>query len=213
MRVAKDTLDAQQAIFDNRQRLFKEGAIAQKDVNDAQVNLSQARNQYEIARKRLEDLQGFGNDQALKAAAAQRDAAKGRFDTVQAQLSYARITSPIDGVVTDRPLYAGESVSSGSPIITVMDLSQIVARAHIAPSEAAELKVGDDANLIGAGRRADCRQGDPDQSRARRNEHDRRSVDSGRPTRMDVCVPGRACVWKSSPGRCPARWSFRKPRS
>ena len=51
--------------------------------------------------------------------------------------------------MTDRPLYAGESVSSGNPIVTVMDLSQIVARAHIAPSEAAELKVGADANLIG----------------------------------------------------------------
>ena len=49
----------QQTVFDNRQRLFKEGAIAQKDVNDAQVALSQARNQYELARKHLEDLQGF----------------------------------------------------------------------------------------------------------------------------------------------------------
>ena len=77
VRVAKDTLDAQQAVYENRQRLFTEGAIAQKDVNDAQVNLSQARNQYEMARKRLEDLQGFGNDQALKAATAQRDAARG----------------------------------------------------------------------------------------------------------------------------------------
>ncbi len=28
----------QQAVFDNRQRLFREGAIAQKDVNDAQVD-------------------------------------------------------------------------------------------------------------------------------------------------------------------------------
>jgi len=149
VRVAKDTLDAQQAIYENRQRLFKEGAIAQKDVNDAQVNLSQARNQYEIAGKRLEDLQGFGKDQALKAATAQRDAAKGRYDAAQAQLSYAKITSPIDGVVTDRPLYAGESVSSGNSIVTVMDLSQVVARAHIAQSEATALKVGSDANVIG----------------------------------------------------------------
>ena len=150
VRVAKDTLDAQQAVYENRQRLFKEGAIAQKDVNDAQVNLSQARNQFEMARKRLEDLQGFGNDQALKAATAQRDAARARSEAAQAQLSYATITSPIDGIVTDRPLYAGESVASGSPIITVMDLSQVVARAHITPSEAAELKVGADASLIGA---------------------------------------------------------------
>src|SRR3954466_1027109 len=36
-RAAKDTLDAQQAVLDSRQALFKEGAIAQKDVNDAQV--------------------------------------------------------------------------------------------------------------------------------------------------------------------------------
>ena len=32
-----------------------------------------------------------------------------------------------------------------------MDLSQIVARAHLAPGEAAELTVGGDANLIGPG--------------------------------------------------------------
>jgi len=149
VRVAKDTLDAAQAVFDNRQRLFTEGAIAQKDVNDAQVNLSQARNQYEIAQKRFQDLQGFGREQALKAATAQRDAARGRYEAAQAQLGYARITSPIDGVVTDRPQYTGESVASGSPIVTVMDVSQIVARAHLAPGEAAELKLGGDASVIG----------------------------------------------------------------
>ena len=179
VRVAKDTLDATQAIFDNRQRLFKEGAIAQKDVNDAQVNLSQARNQYEIAQKRLQDLQGFGREQALKAATAQRDAARGRYEAAQAQLGYARITSPIDGVVTDRPQYTGESVASGSPIVTVMDLSQIVARAHLAPSEASELKLGGDAKRDWAGRRPHSRQGDTNQSRARRDRHDRRSLDPG----------------------------------
>jgi len=42
-RAAKDALDAQQAIYDNRQRLLREGAIAEKDVNDARATLSQAR--------------------------------------------------------------------------------------------------------------------------------------------------------------------------
>ena len=213
VRVAKDTLDAQQAVFDNRQRLFKEGAIAQKDVNDAQVNLSQARNQYEIARKRLEDLQGFGREQALKAATAQRDAARGRYEAAQAQLGYARIVSPIDGVVTDRPLYAGESVASGSPIVTVMDLSQIIARAHLAPSEAAELKVGGDANLIGPDGAPDSRQGDPDQSRARRDRHDGRSVGPGGQSRWAPQARVESAGRDRSPGRCRARWSFLKPPS
>ena len=38
-RAAKEAFDAAQAVFDNRQRLYREGAIAQKDVNDAQVTL------------------------------------------------------------------------------------------------------------------------------------------------------------------------------
>jgi len=151
VRAAKDALDAQQAVFDNRQRLFREGAIAQKDVNDAQVTLSQARTQYETARRRLEDLHGFARDQELKAAAAQRDAARGRHDSAQAQLGYTRITSPIDGVVTDLPFYAGEMPASGQPVVTVMDLSKVIARTHVSQSDAAELAVGNDANLIGPG--------------------------------------------------------------
>ena len=121
-RATKDALDAQQAIYDGRQSLYKEGAIAQKDVNEAQANLSQARSQYETARKRLEDLQAFAREQALKAASAQRDVAKGHNESAQAQLSYSRITSPIDGVVTELSFYPGEMAPGGAPIVTVMDL-------------------------------------------------------------------------------------------
>jgi HlyD family secretion protein len=149
VQTAKASLDASQSVFENRQRLFREGAIAQKDVNEAQVNFAQAKQQYEMAEKHLNDLRGFGNEQALKAAAAARDQARARQDAAVAQLSYTRITSPIDGIVTDRPLYAGETPQSGNPIVTVMDLSSVIARAHIAPAEAAELKVGDEASLIG----------------------------------------------------------------
>jgi HlyD family secretion protein len=151
VRAAKGAMDAQQMFFDGRQALFKQGAIAQKDVNDAQVALVQAKNQYEIAQKRLDDLRGGANAQAIKAAGAQRDAAKGRYDNALAQLSYSKITSPIDGVVTDRPVYAGEMPPSGMPIITVMDIARVIAKAHIPPAQAMELKVGDEAHLLSPG--------------------------------------------------------------
>jgi multidrug efflux pump subunit AcrA (membrane-fusion protein) len=148
-KAADDAVAAQQALFDNRQRLYREGAIAQKDVNDAQVALSQARTQAETARKHLEDLRSFANDQTLKAAAAQRDAARGHNESAQAQLSYSRITSPIDGVVTDLPFYPGETPPAGMPVVTVMDVSRVIARTHVSQSEASEMTVGDDARLIG----------------------------------------------------------------
>ena len=47
-KAAADAVSAQQAVFDSRQRLYREGAVAQKDVNDAQVALSQARAQAEV---------------------------------------------------------------------------------------------------------------------------------------------------------------------
>jgi len=150
-RAAKDALDAAQAAYDNRQRLLREGAIAEKDVNDSRSALSQARTQSETARKHFEDLKGFAHEQTLKAAAAQREAARGRLESAQAQLGYSRITSPIDGVVTDLPYYAGETPPGGQPVVTVMDLSQVIARTHVSQAEAAELKVGDEANLVAPG--------------------------------------------------------------
>jgi len=148
VRSAKEAMDAQQKLYESRLALFKEGAISQKDVNDAQVALTQMRSQYEIAQNHQESVQSVSREQSVKSAAAQRNAAKARVEGAQAQLSYSRITSPIAGVVTDRPLYAGEMASSGGPIITVMDLSQVIARAHVSQEDAAHLKVGDTASLL-----------------------------------------------------------------
>jgi HlyD family secretion protein len=150
VRTTKDAMEAQQKLFENRQALYREGAISQKDVNDAQVALAQARSQYEQAVKHLETLQSVSKEQSIKAAAAQRDAAKARADAAEAQLSYSRIVSPIDGVVTDRPLFAGEMPPSGGPIITVMDVSQVIARAHVSQADVKELKVGNAANILPA---------------------------------------------------------------
>jgi len=148
-KAAQDAVNAQQAVFDSRQRLYREGAIAQKDVNDAQVALSQARAQFETARKRLDDLRSFANEQTLRGAAAQRDAARGRNEAAQAQYSYSRITSPIDGVVTDLPFYPGETGPSGAPVVTVMDVSRVIARTHVSQADAAFVTLGNDARLVG----------------------------------------------------------------
>jgi multidrug efflux pump subunit AcrA (membrane-fusion protein) len=148
-KATQDAANAAQTVFDSRQQLYREGAIAQKDVNDAQVALSQARAQADTARRHLEGLQAVGNEAALKSAAAQRDAARGHNESAQAQLNFTRLTSPIDGVVTDLPLYPGETPASGAAVVTVMDLSRVIARTHVSQAEAQELAVGDAATIIG----------------------------------------------------------------
>jgi multidrug efflux pump subunit AcrA (membrane-fusion protein) len=144
---AKQMLDAQQKIYNSRQELFQQGAIPRKELDQAGVDLTQARNQYQIAQKHLDALMATGKQQALKSAAGQLQSAKGKFMGAAAQMSYSQIRSPIDGVVTDRPLYPGEMAATGTPIVTVMDISQVIAKAHIPQPEAALLKVGDKATI------------------------------------------------------------------
>ncbi len=148
---AKAAFDAQQKMYDSRKELFDQGALPRRDLDSAQVALAQARSQYEQAAKQLDDLQRIGRDLALRSAAGQLAAAKGKYLGAQAQLSYSEIRSPIDGVVTDRPLFPGELAAANQPLLTVMDTSKLIAKAHIAAAQAALLKVGDPAQIKLAG--------------------------------------------------------------
>ena len=144
---AKKMLDAQEKVYQSRQELFQQGALPRKELDQALVDVTQARNQYEIAEKHYTALQKIGNPQGIKSAAGQLQSARGRYLGAEAQLSYSEIRSPINGVITDRPLYPGEMAAAGTPLITVMDTSAVIAKAHIPQPEAAQLKTGDPATL------------------------------------------------------------------
>lgn len=144
---AKENLNAQQKLFDSRQALFNQGAIPRKDLDAAAVSLVQARAQFEQAQKHLNGLKAGANQNALKSARAQLIAAEGKQKGAEAQLQYSQIRSPINGVVTDGPLYPGMQPQAGQPLITVMDLSQMIAKAHIPQNQASLLKKGDSATI------------------------------------------------------------------
>src|SRR5262250_2229587 len=148
---AKSALEAQQKIYDSRKELFEQGALPRRELDSAQVALVQARSQYQQAQKALDDLHRVGREQALKTAGGQLSAAQGKLLSAEAQLRYSEIRSPIDGVVTDRPLFAGELASANQPLLTVMNTSRLIAKSHIPQSQAATLKVGDRAEIHIAG--------------------------------------------------------------
>lgn len=144
---AKQALDAQEKVFQSRQQLYDQGALPRKELDQSRVDITQARNQYEIANQHLERLMAFGKTAELQAAAGQLESAKGKYQGAEAQLSYSEIRSPINGVVTDRPLYPGEMAAAGTALLTVMDISSVIAKAHIPEQDAAALKIGDKGTM------------------------------------------------------------------
>jgi HlyD family secretion protein len=140
-------LSAAQKLLESRQNLFKEGALARKQVDEAQVQYAQAKGQLEASQEHLKAVKGVGRESQIQTAAAQVEAAKAHVQSGEAQLGYAQIHSPIDGVVSDRPLYPGEMASAGAALLTVIDISSVVARANVPQNQAAYVKVGDAATI------------------------------------------------------------------
>src|SRR5579863_2778829 len=147
VQAAKQALDAAQKVFESRQKLFADGALARRQVDEAQVAYVQAKSQYDTAQQHLNALQDVGKQEQIKGAAAQADAAQAHYEGAQAQLGDSEIHSPIAGAVTDRSIYEGERANAGTPLLTIMDVSRVVARANIAQNQATDLKVGDAAAI------------------------------------------------------------------
>ncbi len=130
-----------------RKHLLEQGAIARRDVDTAVAAAVQAQAAYDTATKHLTNVQTTTHKTNIDAAQGQLASAQGKLDNAQAQVDYASLRSPIDGVVTDRPLFPGETAAAGTPVITVMDTSSLLAKLHIAQQAAQKLKVGGAAEI------------------------------------------------------------------
>jgi multidrug efflux pump subunit AcrA (membrane-fusion protein) len=144
---AKANLDLNQSIVASRKQLFAQGAISGRDLDTSQAALVQAQAAYDTAKQHLDSMQQVSRAAALQAAKGQLESARGKYQGAEAALSYSEVRSPIAGVVTDRPLFAGETAASGAPLITVMDTSALLAKIHLSQPQAQLLKIGDPASV------------------------------------------------------------------
>jgi multidrug efflux pump subunit AcrA (membrane-fusion protein) len=142
---ARQARDAAQKVLTSRQELYQQQALARRQVDEALVAYSQANSNYRSAEEHLRALQAVSRDEQIKAAQAQVEAANAHLQSLEAQSEYSQIRSPISGVVSDRPLYAGELANPGTGLLTVMDISSVVARVNVPQAEAGPVRVGQSA--------------------------------------------------------------------
>jgi multidrug efflux pump subunit AcrA (membrane-fusion protein) len=143
----KQALDAAQKVYDSRVDLLNQGAIARKLVEDAKVALVQAQTANQNAVRHLQVLQNVSRKEQIVGAQAQVQAAQARKQSAEAQVAYSQVVSPISGVVADRPLFPGEMASTGAPLMNIVDISSVIAKANLPVADAADVKVGMDATI------------------------------------------------------------------
>jgi multidrug efflux pump subunit AcrA (membrane-fusion protein) len=144
---AREARDNAKKILESRQQLFKQGALAGRLVDESEAAYIQADGQFRSAQEHLRTLQSVSKEEQIKGVAAQVHSAKAHFDSQEAQVAYSRILSPFSGIIADRPLNIGEMANPGAPLLTVVDISRVVARVAVPQAEASAVKVGQTATL------------------------------------------------------------------
>jgi cobalt-zinc-cadmium efflux system membrane fusion protein len=123
-------------IADQDEQLWRNDAIARRDLEQAQTAAAQAEADRDAA---LEQLRAIGMDSAAIAAIE-----AGR--AVQAPQGVVR--APIDGVVVERLITPGQLLEAGTtPCFTVADLSTVWVMANVFESDLPDVAVGDPADV------------------------------------------------------------------
>ena len=146
---AQQAYDAAKKVYDSRVELQKQGALAQRAVDDSHLAMVQAQTQLEVAKRHLATLSQTGQREAILNAEAAVKAAQSHYDNLAVQLSYATVKSPMSGVVADRPVYPGELAQPGQPLVSLVDISSLVARANVPVKDAVSIKPGVPARVAG----------------------------------------------------------------
>lgn len=117
-----------------------------------QATLEQA--ELDLNRTQALSSQGALSVQALDTARTKRDlaigqvrSAAGNLAQLQARLDNAAITSPRDGIVLKRHIQAGYYSKAGAAIVTVGDISSLLAKATIGETQVPDIKVGSEVNV------------------------------------------------------------------
>ena len=111
-----------------------------RKYNAAAATAEAAKSQYDMAVKGARE-----EDKA--AAIALVDRANGAVMEVKSYLSELKLTSPVDGVISARYPHVGELVGTGSPIMTVTDLSDMWFTFNIREDKLHSMKSGDKLRL------------------------------------------------------------------
>lgn len=145
---ARAKVNNARAIYERRRVLYEKGGISKKDLEASQLDLTTAEDELRLQEQtvtlRARSLNP--NDRAL--ASARTAQAQQHLATLDAQLSYATIRSPITGIVTDQFQYEGEFASAGGKLVTIADTSTVIVKAPFSDTAVAELKTGDPVTVL-----------------------------------------------------------------
>jgi multidrug resistance efflux pump len=167
LRVAQAALVQAQAQYERQEAntrrtaaLAQQGVMSEQARDEAVTSLNAAQAAVDGARHNVAAAEAalkvaLANTNQAKAAAQTTAAtreemrnAQALFDQAKVELGYAQILSPVSGIVNVRAARPGEVVAAGTPIVTVVDLTQTWVYAPLPETQSDSVQLGDMLRVV-----------------------------------------------------------------
>jgi membrane fusion protein (multidrug efflux system) len=138
-----------------RQALAKSGAVSGEELTSARNSYSAAEAQLAAARASVTQAESTrvsaqgelaANDALVRGSTEDTDpgvlAAKAKLEAAQLDYDRTVIRAPVDGVVAKRQVQLGQRVTQGSPVMTVVPLTQVFVDANFKERQLRRVRVG-----------------------------------------------------------------------
>ena len=127
--------------------LLPTNAMAKKDYDQAKAANDMAEEKYNEAVKQYSMVTEGPHRSRSTRPARKFHQAEAALELAKTQLSYAKVYSPLDGVVLSKNIEPGEYVAPGTPVVTVADLVNVWLRAYIDEMDLGLVKLGQRADV------------------------------------------------------------------
>lgn len=143
--VEKARLELQQATLDaqRQEKLFKEGAIARAIAEQTRTTAQTAAQAVKAAQKQVQT-----EKQVVATARGRVVAQQAVVAQAKERKSYAKLTSPINGLVLEKIIEAGNLVQPGNEILKIGDFSRVKIKVQISELELGKLEIGQPVKIL-----------------------------------------------------------------
>lgn len=141
--MAKAAADFAKKSYDRTKNLYDKGVIAAQKYDEVKAKYDAAKAQEKAAKSQYNMALNGAQKEDKMAALAQVQRAKGAVNEATSYLSETKLVSPISGEVAEIFPKVGELVGSGSPLMNIVDLSDIWVTFNLKENLLSKIKVGD----------------------------------------------------------------------
>jgi len=147
VKALESDLDGAQRDLDRMQGLLDRGAGTAKGRDDAKVRRDTTAQRLEAARQALARLNAGSRPEEIESARAKVAAGDARIAQLEQQIQDARVTSPVDGVVTEKVAERGELLQVGSGLCVVTDLADAWLTIYVPEPDLGRIRIGQAAEV------------------------------------------------------------------